>query len=149
MNSSVNIKNRKAYYEYELLQKYTAGIQLYGTEIKSIRQNKVSIAEAYCTIIKGEVWVKNMHIAEYTHGGSYNHDPTRERKLLLTQQEINKISKKMNEKGLTLITTRLFINERGFAKLDIALAKGKKLYDKRQDLKKKDIQREIERSADR
>jgi len=146
MAKTVNIKNRKAGFEYEIIQKYTAGMQLVGTEIKSIRDNQASIAEAHCVFIRDELWVKNLHIAEYSHGGYSNHKPKRERKLLLTAQELNKLSKKLNDKGLTIIPTRLFISDRGFAKLEIAVAKGKKLHDKRESLKKKDVQREINRA---
>ena len=145
MTTKINIKNRKARFEYELLETFIAGIQLQGTEIKSIRESKASIAEAYCVIIKSEFWIRSMHIAVYEKAGNYNHEPTRDRKLLLNRKEINKWEKKTKEKGLTIIPTRLFINDRGFAKVEIALAKGKKLYDKRDDLKKQDAKRQIDR----
>lgn len=116
---------------------------LKGTEVKSVRSQKVSLQEAYCFVNSGEVWIKGMHIAEFDKAGHYNHNPLRERKLLLNKKEIEKIEKKLKDKGLTLIPVKLFINGRGLIKLEIAVAKGKKLQDKREDLKKKDIQREI------
>lgn len=140
----INIVNRKASFEYQLLDKYIAGIQLTGTEIKSIREAKASIAEAYCIFINNELWVKNMNIAEYSKGSYNNHEPKRDRKLLLTKQEMLKLSRKI-DKGLTIIPTRLFINEKGFAKLEIALAQGKKLYDKREAIKQKEVTRELAR----
>ena len=141
----VNIKNKKASFEFLLLEKYVAGIQLLGTEIKSIRDSKANIGDAYCIIIENELWVKQMHIAEYSHGNINNHEPKRDRKLLLNRREINKLEKKLRDKGLTIVPTRLFISEKGFAKLEIALAKGKKLYDKREDMKQKDSKREMDR----
>ncbi len=143
--SKVNIRNKKASFEYLLLEKYVAGIQLSGTEIKSIRDNKANIADAYCIIINNELWVKQMHIAEYSHGNIHNHEPKRDRKLLLNRRELNKLEKKLKDKGLTMVPTRLFISESGYAKLEIALAKGKKLYDKREDLKQKDAKRDMDR----
>jgi SsrA-binding protein len=137
----LNIKNKKASFEYAFLEKYSAGIQLTGTEIKSIRDGKVNFTDSFCVIDNGEIFIKNLHIAQYTEGSYNNHEPKRTRKLLLTKKEIRKLSVKMKEKGLTIVPLRMFINERGFAKLDIALAKGKKSYDKRADLKEKDIQR--------
>ena len=145
MNSKVNIKNRKASYEYEFIQKYTAGIILVGTEIKSIRANKASISDAYCVIINSEVIIKNLHISEYKYASFINHEPKRERKLLLNKQEINKIKNRVQEKGFALVPIRLFINDKGIAKLEIAVAKGKKIYDKRESIKEKDIKRNIER----
>lgn len=145
---SVVIKNKKAHHEYFLLQEYTAGIQLTGTEIKSIREGKASIVDAYCSFTGDELFVRNMHIAEYTQGTIYNHEPKRDRKLLLTKKELRKLLAKVKEKGLTIIPTVLFIDERGFAKLSIALAKGKHAYDKRETLRQKDIRREIERHAE-
>jgi SsrA-binding protein len=146
MANPVNIKNKKAGFEYLLLEEFTAGIQLSGTEIKSIREGKASIAEAYCTFVRNELYVRNMHIAEYTMGSYNNHEPKRDRKLLLNKRELRKISGKINEKGLTVIPVLLFINEKGLAKLNIAVSKGKKLYDKRETLKYKDQQREMDRS---
>ena len=145
----ISIKNKKAHHEYFLLQEFTAGIQLTGTEIKSIRDGKTSIVDAYCSFTGTELFVHNMHIAEYTMGTHYNHDPKRDRKLLLTKKELKKLMTKVKEKGLTIIPTELFINERGLAKLTIALAKGKHSYDKRETLKEKDISREIERHSER
>lgn len=142
----VNIKNRKASHEYQFLDIYQAGVMLTGTEIKSIRASKVSLSDAFCVFINEELYVRNMHIAEYKEGTYNNHDPKRLRKLLLHRKELHKLYVKSKEKGLTIITLRVFVNDRGFAKVEIALAKGKKLYDKRQDLKSKDAQREMERA---
>lgn len=142
----INIKNKKAVFEYHLLDKYTAGIQLTGTEIKSIRANKANLSDSYCAFLRDELWVKEMHIAQYTYGSYNNHEPKRDRKLLLNRQELKKLSVKIKQGGLTIVPIRLFINERGLAKLEIALAKGKKLYDKREDLKRKDAKRDIERA---
>lgn len=141
----ISIKNKKASFEFELLDRVEAGIQLSGTEIKSIRDNKVSINEAFCTVQSSEIFVRNMDIAEYSHGTHYNHEPKRDRKLLLQKHEIKRFQKKVNENGFTIIPTRLFINDKGLAKLEIALAKGKKLYDKREDLKSKDVGRDLAR----
>lgn len=146
---AIVIKNKKAHHEYFLLQEYTAGIQLTGTEIKSIREGKASIVDAFCSFKGEELFVRNMHIAEYVMGSHYNHEPKRDRKLLLTTRELRKLLSRVKEKGLTIVPTVLFINERGFAKLTIALAKGKHSYDKRDTLKQKDIRREIERHTDR
>ena len=146
MSSQINIKNRKAKFEYEFLEKFTAGLQLYGTEIKSIRAGKASIIEAYCYLNNGEVFIKNMYIAEYEQGSYNNHEPRRERKLLLNRNEIEKLIKKKKDVGLTIIPLSLFINGKGYAKLDIALAKGKKLHDKRHDLKAKDDKRNMDRA---
>ncbi len=143
--AQVHIRNKKAGFEYELLEKFVAGIQLFGTEIKSIRMGKASINEAYCAFHGNELYVQGMHIAEYWWGTVNNHDPKRERKLLLSRKELNRLLKKSQEKGLTLVATHLFINERGLAKLEIALARGKKLYDKREDIKSRDSQRELDR----
>ncbi len=141
----VSIKNKKAYFEYEILDKYTSGMRLYGTEIKSIRENKASIKEAYCYVHEGEVWIKNMNISEYSHGGYMNHAPKRERKLLLNRKEINKIAKKVQDKGITIVPLHLFLSDKGWAKLEIGIAKGKKLHDKRESLKEKDIKRDLDR----
>jgi SsrA-binding protein len=145
MATKINIRNKKASFEYFLLEKFVAGIVLTGTEIKSIRGSKASINEAYCAFAGEELFVRNMHIAEYDFGTYNNHDPKRERKLLLTKRELGKLKTKLNEKGLTLVPTWLFISDKGFAKLEIALAKGKKLYDKRETLKQKDTRRDMER----
>ncbi|MDB3887433.1 SsrA-binding protein SmpB [bacterium] len=146
MTNKINIKNKKAAFEYEFIDKYTAGIQLTGTEIKSIRAGKASIMEAYCTIVKGEVFIRNMYIAEYKQGTYNNHSPRRERKLLLNRGEIYKLTRKKKDVGLTIIPLKIFINGNGFAKLDLALAKGKKTHDKRQDLKLKDAKRQMDRA---
>jgi len=146
--STVNIKNKKARFEYAFIEKFTAGIQLTGTEIKSIRDAKVSIAEAYCHFRGSELFVKGMHIAEYDPASYNNHDPLRERKLLLNKRELLKLLKKLKNKGLTVIPLRLYINDNGYAKLEIALAQGKKIHDKRDSLKQKDIQRDIDRIHD-
>ena len=145
MSSKVEIKNKKAKFEYEFVETFTAGIQLFGTEIKSIRNNKASIAEAYAVMVKNELFIRNMYIADYENGGHFNHESKRDRKLLLNKLELSKINKKIKNKGLTIIPTRLFINNNGWAKINIAVAKGKKIYDKREDIKIKDIKREIER----
>ncbi len=142
---SLSIRNRKAAFEYFLLEEFVAGIQLTGTEIKSIRAGKASINDAYCTLKNGELFVINMHVAEYENGSYNNHEPKRDRKLLLTKREIRKLTIKINERGFTIIPVLLFINERGYAKLKIALAKGKKMYDKRDTLKSKDQRRDLER----
>ncbi len=136
--SDVSIRNRKASYEYQFIDTYEAGLSLKGSEIKSIREGKVSLPEAFCHFQKGELFIKGMTIAQYTESTYNNHDPLRERKLLLKKNELEKLRKKSEEKGLTIIPTKLYINSRGIAKLQIALAKGKKLYDKRESLKQKD-----------
>ena len=144
---NINIKNKRASYEYFLLQEFIAGIQLSGTEIKSIREGKASIADAYCAFKGDELFVINMHIAEYTYGTYNNHEPKRDRKLLLTKRELRKLQAKVKERGLTIVPTLLFINERGLAKINISLARGKHHYDKRETLKQKDVRREIERHS--
>jgi SsrA-binding protein len=145
---SISIKNKRASFEYLLLQEFTAGIQLTGTEIKSIREGKANIADAYCTFKGDELFVINMHISEYSFGTYNNHEPKRDRKLLLTKRELHKMQAKVKEKGFTIIPTLLFINEKGLAKLTISLARGKHHYDKRESLKQKDVKREIARSRD-
>jgi len=145
MEQTISIKNKRASHEYFLIQEFTAGIQLTGTEIKSIRDGKVSISDAYCSFTGQELFVRNMHIAEYVLGSHYNHEPKRDRKLLLTKRELKKLNVKVKERGYTIIPTLLFINEKGFTKLTIALARGKHSYDKRETLKQKDIQREIDK----
>ncbi len=148
MESKIKIKNKKASYEYLLIDRYLAGIQLQGTEIKSIRTGKVSLSEAYCTFKGNELFVINMHIAEYKFGTYNNHEPKRDRKLLLTAHELKKISKKVKEKGFTIIPTFLFINDKGLAKIEVATAKGKKLHDKRESIKTKDIKRDMDRKME-
>ena len=140
---TVNIRNKRASYEYEFLDKYVAGIMLKGTEIKSIREGKVNLQDGYCYFNGEEIFVKNIHISHYEQGSHFNHEPTRERKLLLNKREIRKLKQKSAEKGLTIIPVRLFTNDRGLAKLEIALARGKKIHDKRQSIKEKDLQREL------
>ena len=145
MLDKVQIKNKRASFEYFFIEKYIAGIQLTGTEIKSLREGKANITDAYCSFTNNELFVRNMHISEYTYGTYLNHPPKRERKLLLNKRELHKLLNKLKEQGITIIPTFLFINDRGFAKIEIALAKGKKLYDKRETLKTKDAKREIDR----
>ncbi len=142
---TVNIKNKRATFEFQLLDTYVAGIMLTGTEIKSIRQSRVSLQDAYCYFSGDALFVKGMNIAHYGEGTHYNHDPLRERKLLLQKKELKKLGNKLLDQGLTIVPLRLFINDRGFAKLEISLAKGKKLYDKREDIKSRDVSREMER----
>lgn len=144
VTKNIAIKNKRANFEYTFLDQYTAGIVLTGTEIKSVRAGKVSLQESYCYFAKGELWSKGMHIAVYEPGNIYNHVENRERKLLLNSKELNKLMRN-KEKGLTIVPIQLFINERGLAKLQIALAKGKKLYDKRQHIKAKDLERAAQR----
>jgi SsrA-binding protein len=144
--SGIEIKNKKAWHEYEILDKYIAGIQLTGTEIKSIRGGKASLVDSYCYFAGEELFVKNMHITEYDFGNIFNHFPKRDRKLLLTRRELKKLHKAIKEKGLTIVTLKLFIAENRYAKLEIALARGKKEYDKRETLKKKDTTREMDRA---
>ena len=145
MGNNINIKNKKAYRDFEIEEKLIAGIQLLGTEIKSIRKGKVSLAESWCYFDNGELFVKGMHIAEYALGTHSNHQPLRIRKLLLNRRELQKWEKKVNERGYTIIALRLFISDAGYAKMEIALARGKRQYDKREDIKKKDLVRESER----
>ncbi len=144
--SDIRIKNRKVTFEYELIEKWIAGIKLAGTEIKSIRGGKVNLTESYCQFYGGELFVKNMHISEYDFGTCNNHEARRDRKLLLNRKELTKLEKKVKESGLTIVCVKLFINERGLAKLEIALARGKKTYDKRESLKLKDSKRDMDRA---
>ena len=141
----INIKNKRASHDYEFIETYTAGMVLTGTEIKSIRQGKASLVDTYCFFDKRELWVKNMHIAQYTYGTYNNHAATRDRKLLLNRKELNTLPSDAMNPGYTIVPVRLFLNEKGLAKLVIALAKGKKEYDKRQTLKEKDDKREMAR----
>ena len=143
--SPININNRKAGFEYELLQKFEAGMILMGSEIKSIRQGKANLGDAYCTFTGGKLVVRNLHISVYKEASWLNHEPMRERVLLLSRQELKKLEHRTKEKGLTIVVTRLYINERGFAKLEISLARGKKLHDKREATKDKDLRRESQR----
>ncbi|HET9488104.1 MAG TPA: SsrA-binding protein SmpB [Chryseosolibacter sp.] len=141
----INIKNRQASFEYELLDKYIAGIALTGTEIKSIREGKVNLQDGYGYFNNGELFVKGVNISPYAQGTHYNHVATRERKLLLKRSELKKLEARSEEKGLTLVPTRLFINDRGFAKMEIALGRGKKMHDKRDSIKERDAKRELDR----
>lgn len=141
----IHIVNRKARFEYNLLNKYTAGIKLWGTEIKSIRLGDAQINEAFCQLKNGELWIVNMYINEYAFGSYTNHRPTQVRKLLLQKKELKQISKKISEKGFTIVPLKVFISERGFAKIEIAVAQGKKIHDKRQTMKERDNKREMDR----
>lgn len=141
----MTISNRKAFYEYAIEQKYTAGIVLTGTEIKSLRLGKASFNDSYCLFFKKELYIRSLHIAEYGFGGVYNHEPVHDRKLLLQKRELKKIQAGIKEKGLSVIPLKLFIAKNGFAKVEIGMAKGKKLYDKRASIKEKENKREIKR----
>lgn len=141
----INIKNKRATFDYELVETFTAGIVLTGTEIKSIRLGKASLVDTYCFFERGELWVRNMHIAEYFYGTYNNHSARRDRKLLLNKNELRKLSRLTKETGFTIIPVRLFINDRGLAKVVIAVAKGKKQYDKRQSLREKEDKRSMDR----
>lgn len=145
IKKNVNIVNRRASFEYEFLSKYTAGIMLQGTEIKSIREGNVNLQDGFCAFQQDGLWLLQVTIAKYTEGTYNNHEPTRARKLLLNKKEINQLQKKSEEQGLTIIPIRFFISDRGFAKVEIALARGKKLYDKREDIKERDVKREMQR----
>ena len=144
--SPVQIKNRKAAFEYFFIEEFTAGIVLTGTEIKSIRAGKASLVDTYCTIINGELWVKGMSISPYFFGSYNNHEQKRDRKLLLTRREINRLESATKQTGYTIVPTLVFIDEKGLAKMDLALCKGKKAFDKRQTLKEKEDRREIDRA---
>lgn len=145
MANKINIKNKRAYHDYELIERFTAGIQLQGTEIKSIRLGKVSLSDAYCVFHNNELYIKGLQISEYAWASYNSHEPGRERKLLMNRKELNKLQRKVKESGLTIITLRIFIAENGFAKIEIALAKGRKQYDKREAIKQKDTQRDLDR----
>lgn len=147
--STVNILNKRARFDYEILQRYTAGIQLFGTEIKSIREGKAGLVETYCLFERDELWVKGMHIAEYRFGSYNNHEARRDRKLLLTRRELTKLRNAVKDTGKTIIPLSLFINEKGYAKLEIALCQGKHEYDKRQSLREADDRREMDRAMKR
>jgi SsrA-binding protein len=143
--NNINIRNRQAGFEYELLDKYVAGMVLTGTEIKSIREGKVNLQDGYCYLNRGEIFAKGINITPYAQGTHYNHEAMRERKLLLKRSEIKKLEGKIEEKGLTLVPIRLFLNDRGLAKLEIALAKGKKMHDKRDSIRDREAKRELDR----
>lgn len=145
----IHIRNKRASFEYEFIEKFVAGIQLFGTEIKSIRAGKASIGDSFCYFSANELYVKEMHISEYKFGSYYNHEEKRERKLLLNRKELDKLDRKTKESGLTIVPLRIFLNEKGFAKMEIALCRGKKHYDKRESLKQKDHKREIDRMMKR
>lgn len=145
LSNKINIENRRAKFDYQFLETFTAGLVLKGTEIKSIREGKAGLSDSYCYFKNNELYIKNMHVSEYTEASFYNHEPLRERKLLLTKTEINKLLKKIKDQGLTIIPIRLYITDKGFAKIEIALSKGKREFDKRDDIKKRDIQREVGR----
>ena len=146
MQKNINIRNRKARFEYELLDKYTAGIVLAGTEIKSLREGRASISESFCEFNEqDELFVINMQIDEYSHASHFNHRPKAERKLLLQRRELKKLAKEVKTSGLTIVPLNVFINDRGLAKMQIALAKGKKLYDKRDAIKDRDSKRNLDR----
>ncbi len=147
--SNVNIKNRRATFDYEVLNTFTAGIVLTGTEIKSLRMGKAGLTDTYCIVNKKEVWLKNMYIAEYSYGSYNNHTTHRDRKLLLNRKEINDIEKSNSQPGYSVVPLRVFINERGLAKVVIAIAKGKKQYDKRQSIKDRDDKRDMQRAMKR
>lgn len=140
--------NKKARFQYHLLETFEAGIQLLGTEVKSLRQGSASLSEAFCKFENGELYLINANISQYSHGSHWNHDPLRKRKLLLHKKELLRISQKVREKGLTIIPTKIYFNERGIAKVEIALAKGKRLYDKREDIAKRDLERRLKRKLD-
>ena len=145
MNNDLTFRNRKAYFEFHILEEYIAGIILLGTEIKSIREGKANINDAFCAFLSDGLYVRNMHIAEYSHGSFYNHESKRDRILLLTKKELTKLRTKVEEKGLTIIPLKIFISKRGFAKLEIGLAQGKKTYDKRETMKDRDAKVEMDR----
>ena len=139
------IRNRQAYYDYFIDDKYDAGMVLTGTEVKSLRAGRASFNDSYCYFHRGEMWIKSLHIAEYSHGTSSNHDPLRERKLLLNKKELRKIESKIKEKGVTVVPLRIFFSYKGLAKIELGLGKGKKLYDKRETIKQRDNQREMKK----
>lgn len=142
-------KNRKASFQYELLEKLTAGIVLSGTEIKSLRQGRASLVDSYALFLRDELWVRGMHIPEYSYGTYLNHEPKRDRKLLLSRKELTKLQRSLKTKGYTIVPVSLFINERGYAKLRIALAKGKQAHDKRESIRERDANRELQRAKQR
>jgi SsrA-binding protein len=143
------IKNRSAYHEYFIEEKYDAGMVLAGTEVKSIREGKVNFVDSFCVFFKGELWIRNMHIAEYRFGTTNNHIAVHDRKLLLTKRELHKMESRIKEKGFTIVPLRIFFNEKGYAKLEIGLGRGKKQYDKRETIKQRDTQKEIKRYLNR
>jgi SsrA-binding protein len=149
MSQYLYIKNKKAYFEYTILDKYVAGVKLLGTEIKSIREGKANLNDAFCTFIDNQLYVRNLHISEYSHGSFYNHEAKRDRVLLLNKKELKKLQTRGEEKGLTIVPLAMFISERGFAKLEIGLAQGKKTFDKRETMKERDTKIEMDRAMKR
>lgn len=147
-NHTPVIVNRKAEHEFFLLDRFQAGIVLTGTEVKSIRRGKAQLTDAYCFFQGGELWVRNLHISPYDQGSVYNHEPRRNRKLLLTARELRKLRNRMEEKGMTIVPTKIYFNERNFCKLEIALSRGRKSYDKRDRIKERDVKRDLERRSD-
>jgi SsrA-binding protein len=145
MQKQIDIRNKKAFFEFELLDRFSAGIVLSGTEIKSVRLGNVNMNDAWCYFSKGELFVKNLNISPYEKGTHYNHEPLRPRKLLLRKRELAKLQSKIKEKGLTIVPTRVFLSDRGLAKIEVALAKGKKLHDKRDTIKLREAKRELQR----
>lgn len=143
MKSKIHIKNRRARYDYEFLDTFVAGLMLFGTEIKALREGKAALNDSYCLFLNNELFIRGMHIGEYSHGNINNHDPYRDRKLLLNRRELDKLIGKMKNVGNTIIPVSLFINDRGLAKMEIALAKGKKQYDKRETIKERDVKRRL------
>lgn len=144
MKNKLSIKNKKAFFNYEIIESEVAGLVLLGTEVKSIVDGKISFTDAYCDFVENELWLKNFHISEYEKAAE-NHDPKRDRKLLLTKQQLNKFKKKFDEKGLTIVPLNIFINTKGLVKMDIALVRGKKQYDKRESIKEKDMDRDLKK----
>ncbi|MCX6166395.1 MAG: SsrA-binding protein SmpB [Sphingobacteriales bacterium] len=149
MSTDLNIRNKKAYFEFHILEEFTAGVQLLGTEIKSIRDGKANINDSFCAFLNKQLYIRNMHIAEYSHGSFYNHEAKRDRILLLNKKELAKLKAKTEEKGFTIIPLKIFVNNRGFAKVLIGLAQGKKIYDKRETLKDRDSKIEMDRAMKR
>lgn len=149
MGNDLNIKNRRAWFDYAILEEFNAGIKLLGTEIKAIREGKANINDSFCTFLHDGLYVRNMHIAEYSHGSFYNHESKRDRHLLLNKKELKRLKEKTEEKGLTIVPLNLYISTRGFAKLHIGLAQGKKTFDKRETLKERDSQLEMDRAMKR
>lgn len=145
MANKIEIRNKKASHDYEFIDRYTAGVILSGTEVKSLRLGKASLVDAFCSFKNGELWIRNMHIAEYANRGYMNHEPLQERKLLLNRIELRKLDRKVKERGYTIVATRLYFADSGYAKVDIALARGKKEFDKREDIKKRDTKRNDDR----
>ena len=144
--NNINIKNKKAYFDYEILEEYVAGIVLVGTEIKSLRLGKASLVDSYCYFERNELWIRNVNIAEYTWGTCNNHVPKRDRKLLLNRKELNKLQRALQDRGLTVVGLRIFLNDRGLAKVAIGLARGRKSYDKREYIKENDAKREMDKA---